>query len=217
MSYIKVYSPEVANLVGVQAASLLSHIKYWCESSNVTKIYRTNKQLSNDFQGALSESQIQRCKKKLLDNGLIEISHDLGHTRTTHYKLTDKAKTLLGMVVEKVKKTLNKVKQSVNKAIKKDNHKPVVGFSLKEALKQAKKPVEPELEVTYDNEEVDQDYDEHFKALDIAMESCLKKKEVSTFSLSDLMSQAFNKIPNIDLLENKRKMLDDAIKFTEDY
>lgn len=215
MSYIKVYSPEIANIVGIQAASLLSHIKYWCESCNVEKMYRTNKQLSSDFEGSLSESQIQRCKKKLLDAGLIQVSHDLGHTRTTHYKLTEKAKNLLGMIVSTVKKVAVKAKEVASKAVKNKKHNPVLGFNLKEALKQAKvKPTEQE--IFNEEQEDDHDYDEHFKALDIAMLQC-KKDKIEDLKFTDILDKAFKKIPNIDLLENKRKMMDDVNHFKEEY
>lgn len=115
MSQVKAYKPEVAVVVGIQASLLLNHIKYWIEEYNLDKVYRTNQQISEDFKGTLSESQIQRAKKKLVDNGLVIISHDRGHLRTTHYTLTEKAKSLLGMIGDVVKTVVKKSVDAVKK------------------------------------------------------------------------------------------------------
>ncbi|AHY26771.1 hypothetical protein vB_AbaM_Acibel004_156 [Acinetobacter phage vB_AbaM_Acibel004] len=125
MSQVKAYKPEVAVIVGIQASLLLNHIKYWVEEYNLDKVYRTNQQISEDFKGTLSESQIQRAKKKLVDNGLIIVTHDRGHLRTTHYALTEKAKGLLGMIGEAVKTVVKKSVDAVKKPFSKPkNSKP---------------------------------------------------------------------------------------------
>lgn len=123
MSQVKAYKPEVAVIVGIQASLLLNHIKYWVEEYNLDKVYRTNQQISEDFKGTLSESQIQRAKKKLVDNGLITISHDKGHLRTTHYALTEKAKGLLGMIGSVVKEAVKKTADAVKKPFAKPKAK----------------------------------------------------------------------------------------------
>lgn len=92
---IKILNPSVVKIVGSIASVLLRHLKYWKDSSGKEIVYRTNTQLVDDLEGMFSESQIQRAKKKLIENGLIEITYGKGHDRTTHYSLTKKAVDLL--------------------------------------------------------------------------------------------------------------------------
>lgn len=230
MSYIKAYHPEIAKLAGIQAASLLNHIKFWMDTKDTNKIWRTNKQLSEDFQGSLSESQIQRAKKKLVDLGLITISHDKGHLRTTHFMLTEKAKSLMGAVKEAVAKVAKTAKKYVKKATGQmaesfkegfENKKKVKGFSLTDAINKANKEKKVEVPVQLDvevEEEMEVDYDEHFAALDIALEECHKRnQQEKQLSLTELMAGAFNQIPNIDILEKNRQTLEMANHFNEDY
>lgn len=224
MSYIKSYNPEVANLVGIQAALLLNHIKFWSETKSVSKVYRTNKQLSEDFEGSLSESQIQRAKKKLIDFGLILVSHDMGHTRTTHYSITEKACKLLNIVKKVVKEVAKKVskviksKTNMEDSFKKQGEsRSTVVKGIPDALKHlvAKKeeaPIEPVIEEEDDGSELD----DYFYAIDAAMEqvsSHTHHVEQPKTSFSDL----FKRIPNIDILERNRQMKDDAKYFKEDY
>lgn len=92
---IKILNPSVVKIVGSIASVLLRHLKYWKDSSGKEVVYRTNTQLVDDLEGMFSASQIQRAKKKLIENGLIEITYGKGHDRTTHYSLTKKALELL--------------------------------------------------------------------------------------------------------------------------
>lgn len=92
---VKVLNPAVVKIVGSIASVLLRHLKYWKDSSGKDVVYRTNTQLVDDLEGMFSASQIQRAKKKLIENGLIEITYGKGHDRTTHYSLTKKALELL--------------------------------------------------------------------------------------------------------------------------
>lgn len=92
---IKILNPSVVKIVGSIASVLLRHLKYWKDSSGKEVVYRTNRQLFDDLEGMFSESQIQRAKKKLIENGLIEITYGKGYDRTTHYSLTKKALELL--------------------------------------------------------------------------------------------------------------------------
>lgn len=92
---VKVLNPAVVKIVGSIASVLLRHLKYWKDSSGKEVVYRTNTQLVDDLEGMFSASQIQRAKKKLIENGLIEITYGKGHDRTTHYSLTNKAIDLL--------------------------------------------------------------------------------------------------------------------------
>lgn len=223
MSQIKAYVPEIALEVGIQASLLLQHIKYWVEKYNLEKFYRTNQQISEDFKGTLSESQIQRAKKKLVDNGLVVISYGKGHDRTSHFTLTEKAKGLLGMVevvVEKVKKVVKKVKDKISGKPKtmEDNfkhqgdcsHAVPMPDSARTLLKKLKKP-EPIVE-----EQDDQlDDEEYFKALDIGMMQCQQPEK--QLSLSELMGQAFNQVPNLEQFEKNRMALEQARNFKEDY
>lgn len=92
---VKVLNPAVVKIVGSIASVLLRHLKYWKDSSGKEVVYRTNTQLVDDLEGMFSASQIQRAKKKLIENGLIEITYGKGYDRTTHYSLTKKALDLL--------------------------------------------------------------------------------------------------------------------------
>lgn len=92
---VKILNPAVVKIVGSTASVLLRHLKYWKDSSGKEVVYRTNTQLVDDLEGMFSASQIQRAKKKLIENGLIEITYGKGHDRTTHYSLTKKALELL--------------------------------------------------------------------------------------------------------------------------
>lgn len=92
---VKILNPAVVKIVGSIASVLLRHLKYWKDSSGKEVVYRTNTQLVDDLEGMFSASQIQRAKKKLIENGLIEITYGKGHDRTTHYSLTKKALELL--------------------------------------------------------------------------------------------------------------------------
>lgn len=238
MSQVKAYKPEVAVIVGIQASLLLNHIKYWVEEYNLDKVYRTNQQISEDFKGTLSESQIQRAKKKLVDNGLITISHDKGHLRTTHYALTEKAKGLLGMigsvVKEAVKKTADAVKKPFSKPkAKKQNDSGVnpssmenefknygknegavtIPEELKNKLKNLlKKKPEPEAVVV---EEVKPTSIEDLKPVfDDSMTQCQQEQGLS---FGDLMSKAFSTVPNIAQFEKNRKELEFARNYKEEF
>lgn len=238
MSQIKAYKPEVAVLVGIQASLLLQHIKYWADTYKLDKVYRTNKQISDDFKGTLSESQVQRAKKKLLDSGLVIISHDKGHTRTTHYKITEKALSLLGSVVEAVKKALSPKKPKETKQPEKvvsnkpksmsdcfneqGSTKHAVGMpdSVKGLLSGLfkSKPTENDVVCTNGNEDDDIDSDEHFKALDESLRICSENaKEEQNLTMSDIMNKAFSRVPNLDAFEENRKSLEYASQFKEDY
>ncbi|CAL1777452.1 hypothetical protein BRC2024_KCUCJSVR_CDS_0120 [Acinetobacter phage vB_AbaM_KissB] len=221
MSYIKSYNPEVANLVGIQAALLLNHIKFWSETKNVTKVYRTNKQLSEDFEGSLSESQIQRAKKKLVDFGLILISHDMGHTRTTHYSITEKACKLLNVVKKVVKEVTKKVSKVIKPKTtmedsfqKQGKPRSNVIKGIPDALKHlvGKKG---DLPCETIEEEDDVDADEYFAAIDAAMAEC--NAPHTDYQPKGSFSDIYKRIPNIDILERNRKMKEDAKYFKEEY
>lgn len=241
MSQIKAYIPEIATIVGIQASLLLNHIKYWSETKKVEKVYRTNKQLSEDFKGTLSESQIQRAKKKLVDNGLIIVSHDMGHTRTTHYTLTEKAKSLLGMVVDVIKKVVKSVKQKVTRkpVSPNENQQASCSQEMKKQFKQGvanpsavpmpeesrnkliglikSKPSPSSPSPVEDIEDnVEDDYDDYFKAIDIGLELCNEPKQ-QDLSFTELLSKAFRTVPNIDKREENRMMLEQSRQFKEDY
>lgn len=253
MSFTKVFIPSLANEVGLMAASMLSHIKYWSETSGKDKIFRTNKELSDDFEGALSPSQIQRCKQKLIDKGYITTSYDKCYDRTTHYMLTEKAKSLFASVSEKAKKVVevvvNEVKKPVAKAkeyvnkwskpkqevpvdsrisdteVKVDGHNPIRGFDLLAALGKKKKDVVQEenlVDICEDEEDCNINSDDYFAAIDIAMATAQERsmqtilEQQATFDTSSGVS-VFKRIPNIDILENNRKLKEESMLFSEDY
>lgn len=94
---LKVVNPYVVKVVGATAALLFQHITYWMQTQKKEIIFRTNAELSLDLEECLSIQQVQRAKKKLIDNGLIEVSFDKSNKwiRTTHYSLTQKGKMMM--------------------------------------------------------------------------------------------------------------------------
>lgn len=86
---------EVAKDAGRSAALIINQLFQWYKGSNSKKIYRTNQELHDDLCGIMSTATIQRCKKRLLEKGYIEVSFDKGLNRVTHYSLTKKALELL--------------------------------------------------------------------------------------------------------------------------
>lgn len=93
--YLKTINPHVAKEVGVMAAMVFQHICYWMQTQSTDVIFRTNKDLANDLE-SISPSQVQRAKKKLIDNGYIKVSNESKYTwvRTTYYRLTEKGQSL---------------------------------------------------------------------------------------------------------------------------
>ena len=93
---LKLINPVVAKEVGVMASMVFQHICYWMQTQSVDVVYRSNKELSSDLDEAVSVSQVQRAKQKLLDNGLITLSRNPFNKfdRTTHYSLTSKGNRL---------------------------------------------------------------------------------------------------------------------------
>lgn len=93
--YLKTINPQVAKEVGVMTAMVFQHICYWMQTQSTDVIFRTNKDLANDLE-SISPSQVQRAKKKLIDNGYIKVSNESKYTwvRTTYYRLTEKGQSL---------------------------------------------------------------------------------------------------------------------------
>lgn len=114
---LKVINPQVikfeykhndkAQKLGTNAALLFQHICYWMQTQGVDVVFRTNQQLSEDLEGALSVSQVARAKAKLIQAGLITIAQDLKSRfiHTTHYRLT----TIGEQVVMSLKNIKHKV------------------------------------------------------------------------------------------------------------
>lgn len=96
---IKSLSPEIAKTVGNSASMLLNQMVYLFKSWGREKIYRTSKQFYSDMEGLISESTIKRCKKKLIDAGLIIVTFDRGLKRQSFYQLTNKAKGMLSHII----------------------------------------------------------------------------------------------------------------------
>lgn len=96
--FIKLINPLLAKIVGSVASVLFQHISYWSKTQKTNVVFRTNDELVSDLQGMYSASQIQYAKKKLIDNGMIEVSFNKGKKswdRTTHYSITEKGKQYL--------------------------------------------------------------------------------------------------------------------------
>lgn len=99
LSDVKVFSASLALEVGVKAAVLLQHLKYWMEKKNVDILYHTNEQWLKDLPFFKNVSAIQRAKKVLVDAGYIEIKKK-GFDRTCRYLLSEKSKEMFGLIVK---------------------------------------------------------------------------------------------------------------------
>lgn len=117
---LKLVNPVVAKEVGVMASMVFQHICYWMQTQSVDVVYRSNKELSSDLDEAVSVSQVQRAKKKLLDKGLITLSRNPFNKfdRTTHYSLTSKGKKMLLSVAVKGKQITSETKETINETVK---------------------------------------------------------------------------------------------------
>lgn len=116
---LKLVNPVVVKEVGVMAAMVFQHICYWMQTQSVEVVYRSNKELSSDLDEAVSVSQVQRAKQKLLDKGLITLSRNPFNKfdRTTHYSLTSKGKKMLLSVAVKTKDVIKETVQEVKDKI----------------------------------------------------------------------------------------------------
>lgn len=112
---LKLVNPVVAKEVGVMASMVFQHICYWMQTQSVDVVYRSNKELSLDLDEAVSVSQVQRAKQKLLDKGLITLSRNPFNKfdRTTHYSLTSKGKKMLLSVAVKGKQIVSETKEII--------------------------------------------------------------------------------------------------------
>ena len=96
--FIKLINPLLTKIVGSVASVLFQHISYWSKTQKTNTVFRTNDELVSDLQGMYTASQIQYAKKKLIDNGMIEVSFNKGKKswdRTTHYSITENGKQYL--------------------------------------------------------------------------------------------------------------------------
>ena len=128
---------EVAQEVGKSGAILFNQLLQWFKGQNVDKVYRTNSELAEDLCGILSPATIQRAKVALVNAGYVEVSFDKGLNRTTHYRLTEKAKSLLG----EAKKAVSNVVKKVSSTFTGTGSKAEPKASQNQAPTQPKKPV----------------------------------------------------------------------------
>lgn len=110
---IKSLIPQISKELGRSTALVFQQLMQWFKNNEV--VYRTNQELSEDLEGILSTATIQRAKKKLEDAGYLTISFDKGHKRTTHYRLTQKAKDFFAEAKAATKKVVETVVQKVKK------------------------------------------------------------------------------------------------------
>ena len=116
---LKLVNPAVAKEVGVMASMVFQHICYWMQTQSVDVVYRSNKELSLDLDEAVSVSQVQRAKQKLLNKGLIALSRNPFNKfdRTTHYSLTSKGKKMLLSVAVKGKQIISETKEIIDETV----------------------------------------------------------------------------------------------------
>ena len=149
---LKLINPVVAKEVGVMAAMVFQHICYWMQTQSVDVVYRSNKELSSDLDEAVSVSQVQRAKQKLLDKGLITLSRNPFNKfdRTTHYSLTSKGKKMLLSLAVKGKQITSETKEIINETVKEVKSKIE---DVRESLKTAPNGSNTEVGGTYVHEQ----------------------------------------------------------------
>lgn len=149
---LKLINPFVAKEVGVMAAMVFQHICYWMQTQSVDVVYRSNKDLSLDLDEAVSVSQVQRAKQKLLDKGLITLSRNPFNKfdRTTHYSLTSKGKKMLLSVAIKGKQIASEAKEIVKETVQDVKGKIEV---IRESFKTAHNSSNTEVGGTYVHEQ----------------------------------------------------------------
>ena len=123
---------EVAQEVGKSGAILFNQLLQWFKGQNVDKVYRTNSELAEDLCGILSPAKVA-----LVNAGYVEVSFDKGLNRTTHYRLTEKSKSLLG----EAKKAVSNVVKKVSSTFTGTGSKAEPKASQNQAPTQPKKPV----------------------------------------------------------------------------
>ena len=145
---LKLINPVVAKEVGVMAAMVFQHICYWMQTQSVDVVYRSNKELSSDLDEAVSVSQVQRAKQKLLDKGLITLSRNPFNKfdRTTHYSLTSKGKKMLLSLAVKGKQITSETKEIISETVKEVKSKIE---DVRESLKTAPNSSNTEIGGTY--------------------------------------------------------------------
>lgn len=191
---------EVAKDAGRSAALIINQLFQWYKGSNSKKIYRTNQELHDDLCGIMSTATIQRCKKRLIEKGYIEVSFDKGLNRVTHYSLTKKALDLLdsnkvklkdntetltnsGTTVTKSSKTSpqsvkTEVKSNVSSSMKKSfeeqgKKRENVVKGIPDALKHLLKSKDEDIHEEQEDQLTPSDYDE----CDLAMLNALNNQE----------------------------------------
>ena len=149
---LKLINPVVAKEVGVMAAMVFQHICYWMQTQSVDVVYRSNKELSSDLDEAVSVSQVQRAKQKLLDKGLITLSRNPFNKfdRTTHYSLTSKGKKMLLSLAVKGKQITSETKEIISETVKEVKSKIE---DVRESLKTAPNGSNTEVGGTYVHEQ----------------------------------------------------------------
>lgn len=109
---IKSLIPALSKEVGRSTALVFQQLLQWFKNNDV--VYRTNQEISEDLEGILSVTTVQRAKKKLIESGYLTVSFDKGYKRTTHYRLTEKAISFVNTwkeaAVEKVEKAKKVIK-----------------------------------------------------------------------------------------------------------
>nr|UVX49669.1 MAG: hypothetical protein [Bacteriophage sp.] len=104
-----IFDVDVAQLVGLNAATILENIAHWCEHNAANNAnlhdghywtYNSTKAFSELFP-YMTVNVIRTALKKLKDNGLILTGNynKSAYDRTMWYTLTEKAETLLGVNV----------------------------------------------------------------------------------------------------------------------
>lgn len=109
---IKSLIPALSKEVGRSTALVFQQLMQWFKSNDV--VYRTNQEIAEDLEGILSVTTVQRAKQKLIDAGYLSVSFDKGYKRTTHYRLTEKAKGLIQVWKEAATQKVEAVKKAVS-------------------------------------------------------------------------------------------------------
>lgn len=114
---IKSLIPTLSKEVGRSTALVFQQLMQWFKTNDV--VYRTNQEIVDDLEGILSVTTVQRAKQKLVEAGYLVVSFEKGYKRTTHYRLTEKAKSFLETLKVEVAKKVESVKKAVRSVLPK--------------------------------------------------------------------------------------------------
>ena len=130
MKNLRTYCVDVANKVGINAAVLLNQIIYWqCKSKNKDKsFYKLDAEWQSEL-GLSSVYAVRRAKKRLIDNGYIDVVYKLHNNKRTtviYLMVAGVVKDFPDMFTDVQSTVKSNEPTKIIKGITKDNNTPQI-------------------------------------------------------------------------------------------